>query len=193
MTFTAIFSIIRSQWKALLPIILIGLMYWYVQHLKNARDFWESSYKTAIAGYQAESKLRIEENERKDALAKQANEKADDAHKKELAALAINSIKERDALKAKLTKELEIKNANEKLFNMRLNAAYDRVQLESNISSITRSETASETGHTEATRERDGTDSYTRTLERACAITTSDFNRASQWIEDVCLIYKCSK
>lgn len=186
------FGFIRSYWKALLPIILIGLICWYVQHLQNSRDFWKSSYETAINGYESEKNLKIEKDKLRDEASKKENQKADDEHKNQLAALFIDGQKERDALKAKLTKELEIKNANEKLLSMRLSAAYDRVSIDS-VDSVARSSAASETRYTEATRERDGADSYARTLERACAVTTSDFNRCSQWIEDLCELWKCGK
>ncbi|MFA6039903.1 MAG: hypothetical protein WC733_00185 [Methylophilus sp.] len=186
------FGFIKSYWKALLPIILIGLMYWYVQHLQSSRDFWKSSYEGAINGYQSEVKLKAEKDRLRDEASNKNNKKADDEHKNQLAALFIDGQKERDALKAKLTKELEIKNANEKLLSMRLYAAYDRVSINS-VDGAARRTTTSEAEHTEATRERDGTDTYTRTLERACAVTTSDFNRCSQWIEDLCELWKCGK
>lgn len=187
------FTFIKSYWKALLPIILIGLMYWYVQHLQSSAEFWKSSYEGAINGYESEKKLKIEKDKLRDEASNKNNQKADDEHKKQLAALFIDGQKERDALKAKLAKQLEIKNANEKLLSMRLGAAYDRVQLETSLSGITRGELTSEARHTEATRERDGTDTYTRTLERGCAVTTSDLNRCSQWIEDLCELWKCGE
>lgn len=189
---SAFIAFIRSYWKALLPIILIGLTYWYVQHLQNSRDFWKSSYETAINGYESEKNLKIEKDRLRDEASNKNQIKADDEHNKQLAALFTDGQKERDALKAKLTKELEIKNANEKLLSMRLSAAYDRVSINS-VDSVTRRTVTSEAEHTEATRERDGTDSYTRTLERACAVTTADFNRASQWIEDLCELWKCGE
>lgn len=186
------FGLIKSYWKALLPIILIGLMYWYVQHLQSSRDFWKSSYESAVNGYQTEKKLKDEKDRLRDEESNKINQKADDEHKNQLAALFIDGQKERDALKAKLTKQLEIKNANEKLLSMRLGAAYDRVFINS-VDSAARRTSTSEAEHTETSRKRDGTDSYTRTLEQSCAVTTADFNRCSQWIEDLCELWSCGK
>jgi len=186
---TIFFTLIKSYWKALLPILLIGLMYWYVQHLKNDRDHWKSSYETVVLGYQAEAKIRTAENARKEAEAKKKSEQAESEHNKQLAALFVDGQKQRDKLKS----ELDSYYAKDKLNRFRLGAYADRLQLDASSDSTTRIETANEAEYPKTSRECDGISAYARTLERACAVTTSDFNLCSQWVEDVCDVFGCGK
>lgn len=147
---------------------------------------WKSKYTVLVETTKALADARIAENKRKaeyDAIAK---EKADAEHLAELIKLKAESKKQRDILKS----ELEASRENLKLFTNKLNAAYDRVRIESNRATG-RAEPTSEAEYTSATPELNGVITYGAALERNCAVTTADFNRCSQWVEDVCNNHKC--
>jgi hypothetical protein len=186
---TIFLTLLKSYWKAILPIIFIGLAYWYVSSLKNDRDHWKSSYEAVILDYQAEAKIRVNENARKEQESKIRADKAESEHNKQLAALFVDGQKQRDKLKS----ELDSYYAKDKLNRFRLGAYADRLQLDASSNSTARSETASETEYPQASRECDGISAYARTLERGCAVTTSDLNLCSQWIEDLCELWSCGK
>lgn len=165
--------------------IAYGLMY----KAKSDAVFWKGEYKSAIVAYDTAEEIRKEQNKTKERKANEQRLIQDAAYKKQLEAFAIKTLKDRESLKA------ELENAHEKLklANYRLGAANDRMHLQDAILSATRGEASREAADSETESECNGIATYTRTLERGCAVTTADFNRCSQWIEDVCNIYGCGE
>lgn len=50
-----IFSFIRGNWKSISILIVIGVLYWYINDLKDQRDNWQDKYREEV---QANATLR---------------------------------------------------------------------------------------------------------------------------------------
>lgn len=114
------------------------------------------------------------------------------------AAVSLEIQKHKDTIAELKVNEAELKKKVSDLYAVKTNADYrlasyrDRLLLETDDSG-TSTNTATDTEKFAACRrELDAADSRQSIIEKACAVTTADFNLARGWIDGVCANHKCT-
>jgi len=186
----SILKFISTHWRVIsvLAIVVIGLLYVRALRIDNASlSASNAQLAIEIKAYQDYASI-LNENNRE--LEQQAQVDADiesEKHKAELAKLNIKSQSDRDNLKSQLEKSYA-----KKLNDMRV-ATANKLRDSTKASSGGMSDITNTPEYTESGTERDTTDSYIRTIERATAVTTSDFNTCSAWVDNVCNTFGCAE
>ena len=185
-----IFSFIVTHWRVILPvaIVVIGLLYVRALRIDNASlSASNAQLAIEIKAYQDYASILNENNRELEQKAQVDADIESEKHKAELAKLNIKSQSDRDNLKSQLEKSYA-----KKLNDMRV-ATANKLRDSTKASSGGMSDITNTPEYTESGTERDTTDSYIRTIERATAVTTSDFNTCSAWVDNVCNTFGCAE
>jgi len=179
-----------THWRVILPvaIVVIGLLYVRALRIDNASlSASNAQLAIEIKAYQDYASILNENNRGLEQKAQVDADIESEKHKAELAKLNIKSQSDRDNLKSQLEKSYA-----KKLNDMRV-ATANKLRDSTKASSGGMSDITNTPEYTESGTERDTTDSYIRTIERATAVTTSDFNTCSAWVDNVCNTFGCAE
>jgi len=168
-----------AYWRIILPLLMLG----YCLHLYFAQVSRADTAELALSVLKADIAEATKNREAENAVKKvqaAAKDKIDTAiAQAELNRLSLNRARETKNIKD----QYEASNNSTKLNfteRLRLDAERYRLGLSESISNTS--------GSTEGERECNA--AYL-TLERACQITTVDFNRCRAWADNVCLTVGC--
>jgi hypothetical protein len=166
-------SYMVKHWRVFLPLLMIGIAWWYVTGLQNERDDAISALNTYVAEAKAAKVKRAADNLDKKRSIDSALAIVDITHES-----MINEIRKEYDAKVKTT--VDLNNAN---WRKRL-----RDQVASTTSGVsgipkTASESSEVGGNSDA--------AIIGTLETACKITTADYNSLWEAWNKSCEVYGC--
>jgi len=170
------------HWRIVLPVLMVGLTYWYVLSLQADRDDWQQKYTTLVAEQAKAAEKREQENLLKDQKAQlyinavMANHQA-----------VINQLrKEYEKLNGQ--KDAAVKSNADLRERLRLEVA-NRFDTRLPGFPGTAGKPAESGGDSHATVARSTYD----TLDLACSITTADYNALWQSWNEACQVYGCKQ
>jgi hypothetical protein len=167
----AVISFAMAHWRVVIPVLIVILTLLYINGLK--RDI--ASLEKVISDNQAQVEKEKAEAQRKEQAALTKVLIIEKSHKEQLAKLNLDRTRETNSLKAIYENKLNTLNRNS---NRLPNKSTEGLPI-----------SASDTkGLAEGGGECDANYS---TLERACQITTIDFNTCRAWADVVCETVEC--
>lgn len=178
-------TFIKKNWRWLLPMAAVLLLWLYIAHLQGQRD---NAIKS-LADYH-----------RQDAEAEQAR-KIENARKESQAIVERNAIQSHHQSEIEtLRRRYETRNTADKAAaDDTLDLWRERVRLEVERQSTAglsnnpgpAGHPAESGGNCDAAAAGQDAEGYIETLELACAVTTSDYNALRIWSDSVCEIFGC--
>jgi hypothetical protein len=174
-------SFIAANWRWLVPLLLVCMLWWYITDMQAQRDDAVKALATLQQGIKDAAEARRLEIERKDARNIVAQN-----------ALKANHLAELEALR----RNFDAKHQNDKTAAGRtIDQWRERVHLELAARYASGGSEVPATACGIAESREDGnaiaTGSYVDTLETACAITTSDYNALWESWDRACKVYGC--
>ena len=177
--FSKIMAFIIAHWRVILPVLVLG----YCLHLYFKQVNRADEAENALADFKAQIAQQVAARELENAKKfNQAQSKIAIAYEK-----AKNDLQRLNLDRARETKNL--KDYYENRIDTGRNNWNERLRLEANRSANATTESASNTGApAESGRDCDAT---IAALEKACAITTIDYNELRAWGDTVCNTVVC--
>lgn len=177
-----------KHWRVFIPLLIVIVTLLYINRLQGQRDDAIAQYSDLITKNQLASDQRKAENAQKELEARLEQDIAIKKRQEALDALQVT----KESL-ATLKKTIGEQYAKDQLNTARLDSAYERVRIESELRRTGLPDNAESAKHTEIRTELDATRARLGNLEQACAVTTVDFNSCASFVETVCNIYGCEK